>query len=191
MERAMNLLKRSRANAAEKGQKGARNSGRKNVETLNELRLAIADREQPPRKSGKRNVSRWQRRHRLVELVPARRDRYPSYESKLATQSAGESRCGKLRFKNKRRRLLEAEAAATRFTSQRAARVSAVEKRETELEASNRLRRGRKRNAVTRQPRVAIEMQIEPGRNISRRYQLTFARLVGENGIRQDVAGRN
>ena len=68
----------------------------------------------------------------LVELISARRADIASYESKVAAQAL-ESRDAEVAIKEQTARAAEAEAAANEISSQRAARVGAVQERETVL----------------------------------------------------------
>src|SRR5207244_12861843 len=68
----------------------------------------------------------------LVELIATRRTDIASYESKLAAQTQ-ENRDAEVAIGEQTARAAEAEAAATKISSQRAVRLRAVQERETEL----------------------------------------------------------
>jgi chromosome segregation protein len=158
---------------AEKDEKGARTFEEKTLESLNELRLAIATARQRHESLEAQRQPMAARDTELVELIAARRADIASYENKLATQ-AQESRDAEVAIKEQTARAAEAEAAATKISSQRAARVAAVEKRETELRGlRNSLSESQERRGHLQVRESQLQMQIENlAENISRRYQV-------------------
>jgi chromosome segregation protein len=158
---------------AEKDEKGARTQEEKTLESLNELRLAIATARQRHESLEAQRQPMAARDTELVELIAARRADIASYEAKLATQ-AQESRDAEVAIKEQTARAAEAEAAATKISSQRAARVTAVEKRETELRGvRNSLSESQEKRGHLQVRESQLQMQIENlAENISRRYQV-------------------
>jgi chromosome segregation protein len=159
--------------AAEKDEKGARTQEEKTLETLNELRLAIATARQRHESLEAQRQPMAARDTELVELTAARRADIASYESKLASQ-AQENRDAEVVIKEQTARAAEAEEAASKISSQRAARVSAVEKRETELRGlRNSLSELLEKRGHQQVRESQLQMQIENlAENISRRYQV-------------------
>jgi chromosome segregation protein len=158
---------------AEKDEKGARTQEEKTLESLNELRLAIATARQRHESLEAQRQPMAARDTELVELIAARRADIASYEAKLATQ-AQESRDAEVAIKEQTARAAEAEAAATKISSQRAARVTAVEKRETELRGlRDSLSESQEKRGHLQVRESQLQMQIENlAENISRRYQV-------------------
>jgi chromosome segregation protein len=159
--------------AAEKDERGARTQEEKTLETLNDLRLAIATARQRHESLEAQRQPMATRETELVELIAARRADIASYESKLAAQ-AQESRDAEVAIKEQTARAAEAEAAASKISSQRAARVSAVEKQETELRGvRNSLSELQEKRGHQQVRESQLQMQIENlAENISRRYQV-------------------
>ncbi len=159
--------------AAEKDEKGARTQEEKTLETLNELRLAIATARQRHESLEAQRQPMAARDVELVELIAARRADITSYESKLAAQSQ-ENRDAEAAIKEQTARAAEAEAAASKIWSQRASRVAAVEKRETELRGlRNSLSESLEKRGHQQVRESQLQMQIENlAENISRRYQV-------------------
>jgi chromosome segregation protein len=159
--------------AAEKDEKGARTQEEKTLESLNELRLAIATARQRHESLEAQRQPMAARDAELVELIAARGADIASYESKLATQ-AQENRDAEVAIKEQTARAAEAETAASKIWSQRAARVSAVEKRETELRGlRNSLSELQEKRGHQQVRESQLQMQIENlAENISRRYQV-------------------
>jgi chromosome segregation protein len=159
--------------AAEKDEKGARTQEEKTLETLNELRLAIATARQRHESLEAQRQPMSARDTELVELIAARQADIAGYESKLAAQ-AQENRDAEVAIKEQTARAAEAEAAASKIWSQRAARVSAVEKRETELRGlRNSLSESQEKRGHQQVRESQLQMQIENlAENISRRYQV-------------------
>src|SRR5438067_11548482 len=104
--------------AAEKDEKGARTQEEKTLETLNELRLAIATARQRHESLEAQRQPMASRDTELVDLIAARRADIASYESKLAAQ-AQESRDAEVAIKEQSVRAADAEAAANKTWSQR------------------------------------------------------------------------
>ncbi|HWY50152.1 MAG TPA: chromosome segregation protein SMC [Chthoniobacterales bacterium] len=158
---------------AEKDEKGARTQEEKTLESLNELRLAIATARQRHESLEAQRQPMAARDTELVELIAARRADIASYESKLATQ-AQESRDAEVAIKEQTARAAEAESAASKISSQRAARVASVEKRETELRGlRNSLSELLEKRGHQQVRESQLQMQIENlAENISRRYQI-------------------
>jgi len=158
---------------AEKDEKGARTQEEKTVEQLNDLRLAIATARQRLESLEAQRQPMAARDAELVELVTARKADIANYESKLETQ-AQENRDAEIAIKEQTVRAGEAESAMTKISSQRAERVSAVQKRETELrmlrDSLSELQDKRGHQQVRESQ---LQMQIENlAENISRRYQV-------------------
>jgi len=160
-------------NAAEKDEKGARTEEEKTLETLNDLRLAIATARQRHESLEAQRQPMAARETELVELISARRADIASYESKLAAQAL-ESRDAEVAIKEQTARAAEAEAAANKISSQRAARVGAVQERETELRGlRNSLSELQEKRGHQQVRESQLQMQIENlAENISRRYQV-------------------
>jgi chromosome segregation protein len=159
--------------AAEKDEKGARTEEEKTLETLNDLRLAIATARQRHESLDAQRQPMAARETELVELISARRADITSYESKVAAQAL-ESRGAEVAIKEQTALAAEAEAAANEISSQRAARVGAVQERETELrglrDSLSELQETRGHQQVRESQ---LQMQIENlAENISRRYQV-------------------
>src|SRR6266480_3957917 len=159
--------------AAETDEKGARTQEEKTLENLNELRLAIATARQRHESLEAQRQPMAARDAELVELIAARGADIVSYESKLTAQ-AQENRDAEVAIKEQTARVAEAEAAATKISSQRAARVAAVEKRETELRGlRNSLSESQEKRGHQQVRESQLQMQIENlAENISRRYQV-------------------
>ena len=109
----------------------------------------------------------------LVELIAARKADIASYEGKLASQTQ-ENRDAEVAIKDQTARAAEAEAAATKISSQRAERVAAVQERETELRKLRDSLSERQEKRGHQQVRESqLQMQIENlAENVSRRYQV-------------------
>jgi len=159
--------------AAEKDEKGARTQEEKTLETLSDLRLAIATARQRHESLEAQRQPMAARETELVELIAARRADIATYESKLAAQ-AQESRDAEVAIKEQTVRADEAEAAANKIWSQRAARVNAVQERETELRGlRNSLSELQEKRGHQQVRESQLQMQIENlAENISRRYQV-------------------
>ena len=158
---------------AEKDEKSARSQEEKTVEQLNDLRLAIATAQQRFESLESQRQPMAARDAELVGLIAARKADIANYESKLAAQ-AQENRDAEIAIKEQTVRAGEAEAAATKISSQRAERVTAVQKRETELrtlrDSLSELQDKRGHQQVRESQ---VQMQIENlAENISRRYQI-------------------
>ena len=159
--------------AAEKDEKGTRTQEEKTLETLNDLRLAIATARQRHESLEAQRQPMAARETELVDLIAARRADIASYESKLAAQ-AQESRDAEVAIKEQSVRADEAEAAANKIWSQRAARLSAVQERETELRTlRNSLSELQEKRGHQQVRESQVQMQIDNlAENISRRYQV-------------------
>jgi chromosome segregation protein len=159
--------------AAEKDEKGARTQEEKTLETLNDLRLAIATARQRHESLEAQRQPMAARETELVELIAARRADIATYESKLAAQTQ-ESHDAEVAIKEEGARAAEAEAAANKISSQRAARVNAVQEGETELRGlRNSLSELQEKRGHQQVRESQLQMQIENlAENISRRYQV-------------------
>jgi chromosome segregation protein len=159
--------------AAETDEKGARTEEEKTLETLNDLRLAIATARQRHESLEAQRQPMAARATELVELMTARRADIASYESKLAAQ-AQESRDAEVAIKEQTALAADAEAAANKIWSQRSARLGAVQERETELRAlRNSLSELQEKRGHQQVRESQLQMQIENlAENISRRYQV-------------------
>src|SRR5205807_812631 len=159
--------------AAEKDEKGARTQEEKTLETLNELRLAIATARQRHESLEAQRQPMAARDAELVELIAAHQADVASYENKLTSQ-AQVNRDAEVAIKEQTARAAEAEATASKISSQRAARVAAVEKRETELRAlRDSLSELQEKRGHQQVRESQLQMQIENlAENISRRYQV-------------------
>ena len=158
---------------AEKDEKGARTQEEKTLEELNDLRLAIATARQRQEGLEAQRQPMAARDSELVELLAARKADIASYESKLAAQ-AEENRDAEIAIKEQTARAAEAEAAATKISSQRTERVTAVQTREAELrtlrDSLSELQDKRGHQQVRESQ---LQMQIENlAENVSRRYQV-------------------
>src|SRR5205823_12890366 len=120
--------------AAETDEKGARTEEEKTLETLNDLRLAIATARQRHESLEAQRQPMAARETELVELIAARRADIASYESKLASQ-AQESRDAEVAIKAQTALAADAESAANKTWSQRSARLGAGQGRGTDLRA--------------------------------------------------------
>jgi chromosome segregation protein len=158
---------------AEKDEQGARTQEEKTLEQLNDLRLAIATARQRQESLEAQRQPMAARDAELVELVAERRTDIASYEIKLAAQ-AQENRDAGVAIEEQTARAAEAEAAAIRIASQRAKRVTAVQKREGELRTLRDSLSGLQEKRGHHQVRESqLQMQIENlAENISRRYQV-------------------
>jgi chromosome segregation protein len=158
---------------AEKDEKGARSQEEKTLEQLNDLRLAIATARQRQEGLEAQRQPMAARDAELVELMAARKSDIASYESKIAAQ-AEENRDADVAIKDQTACAAEAETRAAEISSQRAERLSAVQKRESELrglrDSLSVLQEKRGQQQVRESQ---LQMQIENlAENISRRYQI-------------------
>jgi chromosome segregation protein len=168
---------------AEKDEKGARTEEERTIEDLNEVRLAIATARQRFESLEAQRQPMAARDTELLELIATRKSDIASYENKLAAQ-AQENRDAEMAIKEQTGRASEAEAAATKISSQRAERVTAVQKRETELrglrDSLSELQEKRGHQQVRESQ---LQMQIENlAENISRRYQLDLRTFIADAG---------
>src|SRR5205807_21668 len=139
---------------------------------LNDLRLAIATARQRLESVETQRQPMAARDTELVELITARKADVANYEAKLVSQ-AQENRDADVAIKEQTARATEAEAKASEISSQRAHRLSAVQKRESELrtlrDSLSELQDKRGHQQVRESQ---LQMQIENlAENISRRYQ--------------------
>ena len=160
-------------NDAEKDEKGARSDEEKTLESLNDLRLAVATARQRLESLDAQRQPMAARDAELVELVDSRKADIANYESKLATQ-AQENRDAEAAIKEQGSRAAEAEAKAVEISSQRTERLTAVQKRETELrklrDSLSELLESRGHQQVRESQ---LQMQIDNlAETISRRYQV-------------------
>jgi chromosome segregation protein len=164
---------------AEKDERGARTQEEKTLESLNDLRLAMATGRQRLESLEAQRQPMTARDTELIELIATRKADIASYEAKLATQ-AQENRKAELAIREQTTRAGEAEAKAAEISSQRAERVSAVQKRETELrtlrDSLSELQEKRGHQQVRESQ---LQMQIDNlAENISRRYQVDLRSFV-------------
>ena len=169
--------------AAETDEKGARTEEEKTLETLNDLRLAIATARQRHESLEAQRQPMAARETELVELIAARRADIASYESKLAAQ-AQESRDAEVAIKAQTAFAADAEAAANKIWSQRSTRLGAVQQRETELRAvRNSLSELQEKRGHQQVRESQLQMQIENlAENISRRYQVDLRAFSPDEG---------
>ena len=158
---------------AEKDEKGARSQEEKTLEELNELRLAIATARQRHENLEAQRQPMAARDTELLELISMRKSDIESYEAKIGSQ-VQENRDAEIAIKEQAARASEAEASATRISSQRAERLAAVQKRESELrglrDSLSELQEKRGQQQVRESQ---LQMQIENlAENIFRRYQV-------------------
>ena len=158
---------------AEKDEKGARTQEEKTLEDLNDLRLAIATARQRLESLEAQRQPMMARETELVELIAARRADIASYESKLAAQTQ-ESRDAEVAIKEQTSRAAEAEAAANKISSQRAARANAVQERENSLRTlRNSLSESQEKRGHLQVRESQLQMQIDNlAESVSRRYQV-------------------
>jgi chromosome segregation protein len=158
---------------AERDEKGVRTQEEKTLEDLNDLRLAIATARQRLESLETQRQPMAARDAELIELIGSRQADIASYESKLATQ-AQESRDAEVAIKEQTTRAAEAEAAATKISSQRAARANAVQERENGLRTlRNSLSELQEKRGHLQVRESQLQMQIENlAESVSRRYQV-------------------
>src|SRR5438552_13603436 len=177
------LLERKMRVAALEREEGARTEEEKTLETLNDLRLAIATERQRHESLEAQRQPMAARETELVELIAARRADIASYESKLAAQ-AQESRDAEVAIKAQTAFAADAEAAANKIWSQRSTRLGAVQQRETELRAvRNSLSELQEKRGHQQVRESQLQMQIENlAENISRRYQVDLRAFRPDEG---------
>jgi len=158
---------------AEKDEKGARSQEEKTLEELNELRLAIATARQRLESLEAQRQPMSARDTELVELITSRNADITNYEGKLESQ-AQENRDGEIAIKEQTARAAEEEKRAAGISSQRAERMSAVQKSEAELRKLRDSLSALQENRGHQQVRESqLQMQIDNlAENISRRYQV-------------------
>ncbi len=158
---------------AEKDERGARTQEEKTLEDLSDLRLAIATARQRLESLETQRQPMAARDTELVELIAARKADIASYESKLATQ-AQESRDAEVAIKEQTARAAEAEAAATKISSQRTARANGLQERENGLRTlRNSLSELQEKRGHLQVRESQLQMQIENlAESVSRRYQV-------------------
>jgi chromosome segregation protein len=159
--------------AAETDEKDARGQEEKAIETLNELRLAIATERQRHENLIAQRQPMATRETELVELIATREADIANYESKLTAQ-ASESRDAEVAIKEQTVCAAEAEKTATKITGQRATRVAAVQKREAELRSlRDSLSEMQERRGQRQVRESQLQMQVENlAEHVSRRYQV-------------------
>jgi chromosome segregation protein len=159
--------------AAEMDEKNARAQEEKSIETLNELRLAIATERQRQENLVTQRQPMAARDTELVELIGVRQADIANYEAKLTAQ-ATESRDAEDAIRTQTIRVAEAEKAATKISNQRATRMAAVQKRETELRGHRDSLSDLQERRGQRQVRESqLQMQIDNlAEHVSRRYQV-------------------
>src|SRR5579864_3655693 len=158
---------------AEKDEKGARSDEEKTVESLNDLRLAIATTRQRLENLEAQRQPMAARDTELAELIGLRNADISNYESKLATQTQ-ENQDAELAIKKQGALAAEKEAQAAEISSQRTERFKAVQTRETELrkfrDSLSELQETRGHQQVRESQ---LQMQIDNlAETISRRYQI-------------------
>ncbi|HLW35996.1 MAG TPA: chromosome segregation protein SMC [Chthoniobacterales bacterium] len=158
---------------AEKDEKGARSDEEKTVESLNDLRLAIATTRQRLENLEAQRQPMAARDTELAELIGLRNADISNYESKLATQTQ-ENQDAELAIKEQGALAAEKEAQAAEISSQRTERFKAVQTRETELrkfrDSLSELQETRGHQQVRESQ---LQMQIDNlAETISRRYQI-------------------
>jgi chromosome segregation protein len=158
---------------AEKDEKGARTEEEKRLEQLNDLRLAIATARQRVESLETQRQPMAARDTELVELMNTRKTDIANYEGKLAAQTQ-ENRDAEAAIKEQSARAAEAETKAAEISSQRAQRVNAVQKHETELRTlRDSLSELQEKRGHQKVRESQLQMQIENlAENISRRYQV-------------------
>ncbi len=158
---------------AEKDEKGARSDEEKTVESLNDLRLAIATARQRLEGLDAQRQPMASRDAELVELIDSRKADIANYESKLTAQ-AQENQDAEAAIKEQSSRAAEAEAKANEISSQRTERLTAVQKRETELrKLRDSLSEFQEHRGHQQVRESQLQMQIDNlAEMISRRYQV-------------------
>ena len=166
---------------AEKDEKGARTQEERTLEELNDLRLAIATARQRQESLEAQRQPMAARDAELVELVNARKADITSYENKLTAQ-AQESRDAEIAIKEQTERAAEAEVKAAEISSQRADRMSAVQKREMDLRTlRNSLSELQETRGHQQVRESQLQMQIENlAENVSRRYQVDLRAFASD-----------
>ncbi len=168
---------------AEQDEKGARSDEEKTVESLNELRLAIATARQRLEGLEAQRQPMAARDAELVELIDYRKADIANYESKLTAQ-AQENRDAEAAISEQSSRAAEAEAKAVEISSQRTERLTAVQKGEIELrklrDSLSELQENRGHQQV-RESQLQMQMDnlVE---TISRRYQVDLRAFAPDEG---------
>ena len=158
---------------AEKDEKGARSDEEKTVESLNDLRLAIATARQRLENLEAQRQPMAARDTELVELIDSRKADISNYENKLAAQTQ-ENHDAESAIKEQSALAAEKEAQAVEISSQRSERLKAVQSRETELRKLRDSLSGLLESRGHQQVRESqLQMQIDNlAETISRRYQV-------------------
>jgi chromosome segregation protein len=166
---------------AEKDEKGARTQEEKTIEELNELRLAIATARQRQEGLEAQRQPMAARDSELLDLIATRKSDIASYENKLAAH-AQENRDAEVAIKEQTGRASEADAAATKISSQRAERLITVQKRETELRAlRDSLSELQEKRGHQQVRESQLQMQVEKlAENISRSYQIDLRTFTAD-----------
>ena len=169
---------------AEKDEKGARKQEDKTLEDLNDLRLAIATARQRLESLETQRQPMAARDAELVELVGSRKADIANYESKIAAQ-AQESRDADVAIKEQTTRAADAEAAATKISSQRAARANAVQEQENGLRTlRNSLSELQEKRGHLQVRESQLQMQIENlAESVSRRYQVDLRAFAPDETV--------
>ena len=158
---------------AEKDEKGARSDEEKTVESLNDLRLAIATARQRLENLEAQRQPMAARDAELAELIEGRNADISNYESKLAAQTE-ENRDAESAIREQSALAAEKEAQAVEISSQRTERLKAVQTREAELRKFRDSLSELQENRGHQQVRESqLQMQIDNlSETISRRYQI-------------------
>jgi chromosome segregation protein len=158
---------------ADKDEKGARSDEEKTVESLNDLRLAIATARQRLEGLEAQRQPMAARDAELVDLIDSRQADIANYESKLTAQ-AQENQDAEAAIKEQSSRAAEAEAKAVEISSQRTERLTAVQKGETELrKLRDSLSEFQEHRGHQQVRESQLQMQIDNlAEMISRRYQV-------------------
>ena len=164
---------------AEKDEKGARSQEEKTVEELNDLRLAIATARQRLEGLEAQRQPMAARDSELSEVIASRNADIANYQGKLELQ-AKESQDAEVAINEQNARAAEEEAKAAGISSQRAERMSAVQKSEAELRKLRDSLSALQENRGHQQVRESqLQMQIENlAEGILRRYQVDLRAFV-------------
>ena len=167
---------------AEKDEKGARSREEKTLEELNDLRLAIATARQGLEGLEAQRQPMAARDAELVELTTLRNADITNYEAKLRSQ-AKENEDAETAIKEQSARAAEEEAKATGISSQRAERMSAIQKSEAELRKLRDSMSALLENRGHQQVRESqLQMQIDNlAEGISRRYQVDLRNFAPDD----------
>ncbi len=158
---------------AEKDEKGARSDEEKTVESLNDLRLAIATARQRVESLEAQRQPMAARDTELAELIESRNADISNYENKLTAQTR-ENQDAESAIKQHSALAAEKEAQAVEISSRRTERLKAVQTRETELRKLRDSLSGLQETRGHQQVRESqLQMQIDNlAETVSRRYQV-------------------